>query len=185
MALRFEAYTAEGSVSGTVGTDDRLGDVLERDPTITAQRAEVVAIHGSAYETPRIALATDDLLAVVAPPSVGVPVHATWHDVTIFAGPYRIDGLLPTMPGFDPGRALARPTGSFLLLGKARVALAAEPTAGSAEHELLWVNRYTVDRVEADLDLGFFFPGARTSVTSTAGRVEGSAPPRVAEGAPR
>lgn len=180
MTLRFEAYTAEGVVRGTVGGDDRLGDVLERDPTITVQQAELVGLDGVDRDAVRIDIATDDLLAVVAPASAIAPVHATWHDITVLTGPYRIDGLMPTLPGFDPGRALVRPTGSFVLIGSARVALVADPSAGCAEHELMWVNRYTVDTVEADLDLGFFFPGVRTTVSSTAGRAEGSIPPRIA-----
>ncbi len=47
-----------------------------------------------------------------------MPVHPAWHDVILRAGPYLITGQMPTMPGFDPARALARPTGTFVLLGR-------------------------------------------------------------------
>ena len=36
------------------------------------------------------------------------------------------------MPGFDPGRALARPTGEFVFLRDARICLVDQPDAGEA-----------------------------------------------------
>jgi hypothetical protein len=77
-------------------------------------------------------------------------------------------GEMPTMPGFDPGRALARPTGEFVFLRDARICLADQPDAGEATAPRLLVNRYTVDRVKADLMLGFFFPGAEMVLTGAA-----------------
>ena len=71
------------------------------------------------------------------------------------------------MPGFDPGRALARPTGEFVLLRDARLALIDLPDAGEASAPEVLVNRYTVDRVEADMMLGFFFPGAKMAITGS------------------
>jgi hypothetical protein len=68
------------------------------------------------------------------------------------------------LPGFDPARALARPTGSFVLLGDVRIGLGGRPDDGVDVHPLAWVNRYTVDRIESDLELGFFFPGAESTV---------------------
>ena len=68
------------------------------------------------------------------------------------------------MPGFDPARALARPTGTFVLLDHVKLSLVVEPDGGSIEHELAWVNRYVVERVESDLELGFFFPGAESVI---------------------
>ena len=96
------------------------------------------------------------------------PVHASWHELALAIGPYLVEGLLPTLRGLDPGRALARPGGTFVLLGSARVSLAVDPAAGGVEHPFAWVNRDTVESVEADLDLGVFFPGAR-SVAGRAG----------------
>jgi hypothetical protein len=63
------------------------------------------------------------------------------------------------MPGFDPGRALARPTGEFVQLRDVSVGLVADDADG-LHRPVALVNRYVVDRVEADLMLGFFFPGA-------------------------
>jgi hypothetical protein len=65
------------------------------------------------------------------------------------------------MPGFDPGRALTRPTGSFVLLRDVAIRLLDQDDAGESNHGHALVNRYNVDAVEADIMLGFFFPGAR------------------------
>ena len=43
-----------------------------------------------------------------------------------------------------------------------------QPDAGEASAARLLVNRYTVDRVKADLMLGFFFPGAEMVLTGAA-----------------
>ena len=111
-----------------------------------------------------VRVATDDLFVVVAPADTPVIVHPAWHDVVLVCGPYLVTGRMPTMPGFDPARALARPTGSFVLLDHVKLSLAAEPDGGSIEHGLAWVNRYVVERVESDLELGFFFPGAESII---------------------
>ena len=63
----------------------------------------------------------------------GGPVHAQWHTIELDAGPYRVIGEMPTMPGFDPGRALARPTGEFVFLRDARIRLIDRDDAGEAE----------------------------------------------------
>jgi hypothetical protein len=75
--------------------------------------------------------------------------------------------------GFDPGRALARPTGEFVLLRDSHISLFDREDAGEAIAAQLLVNRYTVDRVAADMMLGFFFPGAAMTITgSSAGEHE-------------
>jgi hypothetical protein len=110
-----------------------------------------------------------------------VPGHAQWHSIDLDTGPYRIEGELSTMPGFDPGRALARPTGQFVLLRDVRITLLGQPDAGEAMCDHALVNRYTVDRIAADIMLGFFFPGAAMSITlggatTHAGAVAAAAP---------
>ena len=88
------------------------------------------------------------------------PVHAVWHPVRLEAGPYVIDGEVPMIPGFDPDRALTRPTGSFVELRNVRLCRSDRPGWGPLEVEEALVNRYIVESVEAELSLGFFFPGA-------------------------
>jgi hypothetical protein len=118
----------------------------------------------------------DDALLVCADEADGGPVHAQWHTIEIDAGPYRVFGEMPTMPGFDPGRALARPTGDLFFLRDARITLIDRDDAGEAGAARLLVNRYTVDRVAADMMLGFFFPGAEMVLTGAAAAQAAAAP---------
>jgi hypothetical protein len=105
-------------------------------------------------------VAPDDLLIIVTPPE-SILVHMTWFSVTLELGPYRVAGELATHPGFDPERALARPSGIFVPLRDARIELVDEAGAGVAERPHVHVNRYAVERVVATLMLGHYFPGAQ------------------------
>jgi hypothetical protein len=165
MSIQFEAYTAEGIRHGMIAADERLGDVLGTVTELPVEGGrfsrldgQVSAISGTTRQP------VDDFLVVVAPAELNGPAHSVWHDVRVHAGPYIIEARLPTLPGFDPARALARPTGSFVLLGDVRLGLAGRPDDGVDSHPLAWINRYTVDRIESDLELGFFFPGAVSKV---------------------
>ena len=143
MSIAVEAYTAGGIITGALATPLRLRDVLEE--------GQVIPIGAG--------VAPDDILAIVDnDPSI--PVHASWHRITVEVGPYRIEGDFSTLPGFDPGRALTRPSGTFVHLRDAVVQLRDRPAAGSNSHAHLLVNRYSVESVDADIMLGFFFPGA-------------------------
>ena len=59
-----------------------------------------------------LTIAIDDVLVAVADDESAIPVHASWHPIRLEVGPYVMDGELPTLPGYDPGRALTRPTAS-------------------------------------------------------------------------
>jgi hypothetical protein len=155
-----DAFTAGGIVSGAVGQDSGLRDTLEAEQPVDLDRATWYPLAGGAAEKRlRIRLENDEVL-LVCPASQEMPIHATWHAVDLDAGPYRITGELPTMPGFDPGRALARPGGPFVLLRDIRVEMIGHPDAGHVERPSAFINRYAVERVAADIDLGFYFPGA-------------------------
>jgi len=167
MPIRFEAYTSEGVRRGVADGDARLGDIIELEPQLHVTGGHLAPLDGSSPQvdpTAGVILSTDDLFVVVAPPDTPIPVHPAWHDVTLICGPYLIKGRMPTMPGFDPARALARPTGTFVLLDHVTLSLVNLPEGGSIEHALAWVNRYVVERVESDLELGFFFPGAESVI---------------------
>jgi hypothetical protein len=116
----------------------------------------------------------DDVHLATAEDAEDFPVHAQWHDIRLEVGPYRVSGQMPTMPGFDPGRALARPTGEFVQIRDVSIGLVGEAEGTGLSRAMALVNRYMVDRVEADLMLGFFFPGA--TMVSTAGSTPASAP---------
>ena len=156
-----EAYTAMGIASGTVAQPWGLRDELESERPVDLAHATWYPLAGGAAERrEHLRVEADDLLVLCAD-TQDLPIHATWHAVELDAGPYRLTGELPTMPGFDPGRALARPGGPFLLLRDIRVEVLGNPAAGRVERPHAFVNRYLVERVAADIDLGFFFPGAK------------------------
>ena len=165
MSIQFEAYTAEGIRHGAIARDGRLGDLLEALEQVDVVAGHFASLDGSdATRQTTTRLEVDDFLVVVAPAEASGHAHSVWHDVRIHAGPYVMEARLPTLPGFDPARALARPSGSFVLLGEVRIGLGGRPDEGVDVHPFAWVNRYTVDRIESDLELGFFFPGAESSV---------------------
>lgn len=161
MAIRVEVYTSGGMASGVLARNGPLRDVLASDERLEVERSlwrgldEVAPRPSGTLEIP-----VDDIVFALADEQPEPPVHATWHHVVLEAGPYRLEGELATLPGFDPGRSLARPTGEFVLLRELRVGLSANPDAGESAGDHALVNRYAVERIRADLMLGFFFPGA-------------------------
>jgi len=162
MPLKVDAYMEGSVVRGLVAPAGRLRDTLEATVELQIESATQVALdEASARPAGTVAIPIDDLMMVAADDDPGLPVHAAWHRIRLEAGPYEIHGELSTMPGFDPGRALTRPTGMFVLLRDVVIGLPGRSEAGEARHDHALVNRYTVDAVEADIMLGFFFPGAR------------------------
>jgi hypothetical protein len=166
MPIRVEIYGTTGVALGVVAQEGRLRDVLERGRDLVVERSTWHPLDGS---PPRPAgaftVALDDILVAIADDPDDIPVHVQWHDVTVDVGPYRVSGQMPTMYGFDPGRALARPTGEFVLLKDVRISLVDDPDGESVNQVAALVNRYVVDRVAADIMLGFFFPGAAMVLT--------------------
>ena len=111
-------------------------------------------------------VAPDDILIIVTPPE-SIFVHMTWFSVTLDLGPYRVSGELATHPGFDPERALARPSGIYVPLRDARIELVDQAGVGAAERPHVHVNRYAVERVVSTLMLGHYFPGAQLLTPAT------------------
>jgi pyruvate/2-oxoglutarate dehydrogenase complex dihydrolipoamide acyltransferase (E2) component len=169
MPIRVEAYTAGGVATGVVARSGPLREALDDAGDLLVERAQWLPLVGSGERSAgEVRVAVDDLLLLVSDEAEGGPVHAQWHTIELVVGPYLVVGEMPTMPGFDPGRALARPSGEFVFLREARIALVDQADGGEASAPRLLVNRYTVDRVKADLMLGFFFPGAEMVLTGAA-----------------
>jgi hypothetical protein len=155
-----EAFTAGGVMSGTVPESAGLRDRLDAEEPVELGDATWYPIGGEAAQhRGRVQMPLDDLLVLCAEADE-LPIHASWHSVELDLGPYHLTGDLPTLPGFDPARALARPGGPFVLLRDARLELIGHPDGGTVERAHAYVNRYAVERVTADLELGFYFPGA-------------------------
>ena len=170
MAIRVDAYTSGGMASGTLARPGALRDALEDDRALRLDEAAWQGLDDpAARPAGSLAIPSDDVLIAVADDDPGVPVHAAWHHVHLESGPYTVEGELATMPGFDPGRALTRPSGEFLLLRDVRLSVRARPGAGVAVGDHALVNRYAVERIRAELMLGFFFPGAAVDPIGTAG----------------
>lgn len=161
MTIRVELFTAEGVLSGVLARTGHLRDVLEAGGALEVERAAWRPWLDPASSRPAgsVRLAVDDILAATGDDAPPMPVHASWHAVRLVVGPLDIQGDLPTLPGYDPGRALARPSGEFVLLRDV-VIRAPGDAAGVAPIPVAHVNRYAVERVAADLMLGFYFPGA-------------------------
>ena len=166
MPTRVQIYAADGVAIAVVARAGSLREIVEAGKDIILEQAMWHPLDGSpAQSVGDLTLPPDDIHIAISEAMEEGPVHAQWHDVEVDLGPYRVTGQMPTMPGFDPGRALARPTGEFVLLRDIEIALIGRDDAGLVHHRSALVNRYVVDRVEADLMLGFFFPGAEMVVT--------------------
>lgn len=164
MAIGLDGYTATGVLHGAIAAPGRLVDALEGAPALALESGRLVRLDGGPPEdVAGAALSLDDLCVAVAAPDTSVPGHMAWHALELAAGPWRVRGEMPTMPGFDPGRALARPTGTFVLLRDVRIGLP-DRTDAQDFHPYAWINRYVVERVEADLELTVFFPGAASEL---------------------
>ena len=162
MAIRVDAYTSGGMASGTLARPGALRDALEDDGELPSTAPPGRA---STIRTPSppgaLSIPSDDILVAVADDDPGRPGPRRPGTTSISnRARTRVEGELATLPGFDPGRALTRPSGEFLLLRDVRLSVRDRPEAGVAVGDHALVNRYAVERIRADLMLGFFFPGA-------------------------
>ncbi len=161
MAIQVDAYMAGGVASGILARPGHLREHLEHDGVLNLVRVTWQPLGGSAASVADVSIPIDDVLIAVSDDDPTIHVHATWHGIRLDVGPYTVEGEMATLPGFDPGRSLTRPTGEFVSLRDVRVGLRedpAEPPTPLGRDAL--VNRYVVDTVMCDLILGFYFPGA-------------------------
>jgi hypothetical protein len=163
MPIRVDAYIAGGVASGVLARAGTLREVIEHDGVLTLEQVQWQSLDGRPGPAANVTIPIDDVLIAVADDDPMIPVHASWHGIRLDVGPYTIEGEMPTLPGFDPGRALTRPTGEFVLLkdvsiGRRTDVTPAPPLTPIGHHAL--INRYVVESVACDLMLGFFFPGA-------------------------
>ena len=170
MAIRVEIYTSGGMAGGILARSGSLRNALSAGERLQVERAIWQGLDDLA---PRPAgtvdVGIDEVLFAVADDEPDAPVHAAWHHVLLDSGPYTIEGDLATLPGFDPGRSLARPSGEFVLLRDVRLSLRDRPELGVSVGDHALINRYAVERIEADLMLGFFFPGAEITAVNSGG----------------
>src|SRR5438876_4483036 len=145
MAIRVDVYTSRGMASGVLARSGSLRDTLEADGSLLLDRAAWQAIDDvTARVAGSMTIPNDDILIAVADDDPGVAVHAAWHRVQLETGPYTVEGDLATMPGFDPGRALTRPSGEFVLLRDLRLSVRSNPDAGGSPGGPARATRYAV-----------------------------------------
>lgn len=157
-----EVYTPLGVIAGDAAGVTTAGlDGQELIEPIEIANARWYPLDGSAAEhRGTVHIAPDDALLVVVPED-GLKVHMAWYSIAIELGPYRLCGSIATHPGFDPNKAIARPSGTFVSISDAVIDLLGVPSGSSARRAHVLVNRYAVDRVTSILMLGYFFPGAQ------------------------
>lgn len=161
MPVRVDAYMSTGMAAGWLRGAIHPRTAVESGTALELDRATWQALPDLATSSADVlSLDPDEIVVVIDDDDSSLPVHSAWHAVVLDAGPYRIHAELPTLPGFDPGRALTRPSGEFVLLRDLRIELTDRPDLGTVQAAHGLVNRYAVERVEADIMLGFFFPGA-------------------------
>ena len=66
---------------------------------------------------------------------------------------------------------LTRPSGEFVLLHDIRLSVRDRPKAGVATGAHALINRFAVEHIQAELMLGFFFPGTAVDATGGIGGV--------------
>lgn len=160
MPIRVDAYMSDGVASGSLVADGTLHGVLDTGSLVLESATWQTLGTPSRERVGVLRLVSDEVLVAIGDDEAALSVHATWHRVRLESGPFVVEGDLATLPGFDPGRAITRPSGAFLELRDVRLGRVGQESAGavSAGHGL--VNRYAVEQLQADLMLGFFFPGA-------------------------
>jgi hypothetical protein len=168
LSIPIDVYTDEAVVRGVVTKPGPIRDRLEVDHGLVLDRAAARALDGGLVTIGRPVELTAEEIDVAAPTGDGTVLafRSTWHPLRLDVGPYIVEGELPTQPGFDPGRALTRPAGDFVLLRNVRIGLRGRPDVGEAAHAMALVHRYAVETVESEIGLGFFFPGARVAVAA-------------------
>ncbi len=177
MAIPLRAYAAEGLLTGSIVGEGALSELLAIVTTLTLRDVSLQPFDGPLQAESAAGVNVDDLLIVEAEPRPVMPMQPTLHEVTLEVGPYRVRGNLATIPGFDPARALARPTGPFVALANATIELPAGAGQDTIRHDLVLVNRYAVERVDSSLELGFFFPGAHEQALTAPPHERGQAVP--------
>lgn len=161
MPIHVDVFIPGGMASGQVARGGHLRDVLEAGGPLVLERASwQPTTEPRARSVGELTIPIDDILVAFGDDEPTVPVHASWHAIRLEMGPYLVEGELPTLPGYDPGRALTRPTGEFLMLRDVRLGWLGGPVGTTPVGHVAHVNRYGVERVTADLMLGFYFPGA-------------------------
>ena len=175
MAVALEAFLADAYLAGTfAGTHAELHESLAAGSVLELGDVSLLALDQLAEGTPEHSLTgsvdPDEILFAGLPLDPDAPIiHRVYYTVKLALGPYEVVGEMAIVPGFDPGRALTRPASDFVDLQDTEVRITTP--SGGLEHtfEFLVVNRFAVERVECEIDVTFWFPGAEQAPTADEG----------------
>jgi hypothetical protein len=174
MSVALEAFLADLYLAGTFeGDPEQLRGLLEAGAVVRLSDLTLVPLAELTTGTPERSevgsVAADEILLAAPPPdTVAQTIHKVVYPVELTVGPYEVTGQLALLPGFDPGRALTRPSSYFMDLRDAIVHIRAvgDGEAIDQPYELLSVNRFAVERVACEIDVTFWFPGAEQELTA-------------------
>lgn len=174
MPVAVEAFLPNSYLAGEYpGTSMQLVEQLDAGSTLELRAVSLVHIAGLLLgATDRLAavtIAPDELQVVVAAADPEEPlIHHVYYPVVLSISAYAVSGELGLFPGFDPGRSLTRPATGFLPLRDARVRITTPSGELDQPYGRLFVNRYTVERVACEIDVTFWFPGAKQDLAAEA-----------------
>lgn len=172
MAAPIEAFLADVYLAGSFeGTPAELRRLLDSGAPVDVRQATVLRVPdlpgGPSERQASMTLVPDEMLLVSAPHDPDAPtIHYNYYIVDLSLGPYQVFGEMAVLPGFDPGRALTRPGSSFVDLRNAELRISTSSGSLEQSYERLYVNRFAVERVVSDMELGFWFPGAAQELTA-------------------
>jgi hypothetical protein len=156
-----EIFTAAGVLAGTTSRVPLANDGPDLGSPLSIQETRWYPLDGSRAEHRGVVTVPPDDILLIVSAEPDPMIHMAWYSVALDVGPYRVSGRIATLPGFDPAKAIARPSGSFVPLSDVTIEVVSQDRATSASRPHVHVNRYAVDRVTSTLMLGHFFPGAR------------------------
>jgi hypothetical protein len=165
MGVPLEAFLGDSYVAGSFpGSHSECRAALDGD-SVDLSDVTFVALAdleaGNAERSPTGSVGPDQILIVALPRDPEAPhVHKVHFPVTLTLGPYEVRGELTMFPGFDPARALTRPSSDFIDIHDAQVRITTEAGEVEQPYEEVCVNRFAVERVVAEIDMTFWFPGA-------------------------
>lgn len=166
MAVPLEAFLADLYLAGTYeGTAEELRGLLDAGAVVQLVDLTLVPLTelttGAPERSDVGSVAADEILLATLPPEpVAQSVHRVHYPIEIGLGPYTVTGQMAVLPGFDPGRALTRPASYFIELRDAVVHIATAEGGLDQPYDFLSVNRFAVERVVAEIEVTFWFPGA-------------------------
>ena len=134
MPIRVDAYISEGVAKGVLAREGHVRDALEQAGVLPLAGVQWQAFDSTARPAADMSIPSDDVLIVICDDDPSVPVHAQWHGIRLEVGPYTLEGEMPTLPGFDPGRALTRPSGEFIQLRDVSIGLRSDSRSRGAAH---------------------------------------------------